>query len=281
VEARVTSVPASDGLQILGRDELCLLRTFDAVILTWADEIGAMESRYPFLLEPAFLDGIDYYENFPHLGLAVSAAEPEKLIRALASAERPLTALPAEALQGARYALPSAACYSVYQSMYGRTVPAEGVRHTTVATCFRNEERYEAMRRLLGFSMREIVFVGPAEGAQEHLIAAKERVLALASKLGLAMKTEIASDPFFDKNGTRARMQLRFPVKEEFVVGGLAVGSVNYHRNFFGERCEIRLPGGEPVNTSCVAFGLERWVHALTAEFGDATAAVAALRDVG
>jgi hypothetical protein len=60
-----------------------------------------------------------------------------------------------------------------------------------------------------------------------------------------------------------------FPVKEEFVFGdSLAIASVNFHRNFFGERCAITLPDGGPAFTSCVAFGLERWLAALADHFG-------------
>ena len=276
----MTSTSASDGLQVLGPGELRLLRTLDALFLSWADDLGAAEYRYPFLLDADFLESIDYYENFPHLGLAVSVTDPQKLTSARASADRPLTALPAGTLHDARYTLPSAACYSVYQSLRGQTVPAEGLTRTTLATCFRNEQRYEGLRRLLGFSMREIVFVGSARDADRHLSDAKERVLDLSRKLGLTMKTAVATDPFFDQNGTRAKMQRRFPVKEEFIVDGLAIGSVNHHRNFFGERCDIRLPDGAPASTACVAFGLERWIHTLTAALGDPQAAAGAVAEV-
>lgn len=265
------------GLDILEGDQLRLLREFDTLILDWAAQAGAPERRYPFLLEPAFLDSIDYYDNFPHLGLAVCAAEPALLAKRLAHEGRPLAAVPAETLEDARHQLPSATCYAIYDSLRGTRVPEQGIRRTAVATCFRKEEGYEGLRRLLGFSMREIVYIGTAEGAKQHLREAKTRVLDLAEDLGIGMTVEVATDPFFDRGGSRARMQKLFPVKEEFIVDGLAVGSINYHRNFFGERCEIRLPDGEPVHTACLAFGLERWVHTLSAAFGDADAAAEAV----
>lgn len=266
-----------NGLGVLGPHELRLLRAFDSLALSWAHEWEAQERRYPFLLRPADLESIDYYENFPHLGLAAVAADPGRLGELRAGTEGPLTELPASVLADAALALPSAACYSVYFDLKGQALPTTENRFTTVATCFRNETRYEGLRRLLGFSMREIVFVGSPEGATEHLKRAKEQVLGLADRLGLKMSTEVATDPFFDRTGSRATMQRLFPVKEEFVVDGLAVGSVNYHRNFFGERCAISLPDGAPASTSCLAFGLERWVHALTARFGDAPTATEAV----
>ncbi|MES4890687.1 hypothetical protein [Streptomyces sp. NPDC096012] len=268
-----------NGLGVLGADELRLLRAFDSLALSWAHQWGAQERRYPFLLSPRDLEAIDYYENFPHLGLAAVAADPERLAQLRAGARSPLEQLPAGVLGDASLALPSAACYSVYFHLRDQTLAAAENRFTTVATCFRNETHYEGLRRLLGFSMREIVFVGSADGAREHLEQAKEQVLGLAGRLGLAVSTEVATDPFFDRNGSRATMQRLFPVKEEFVVDGLAIGSVNYHRNFFGERCSISLPDGSPASTSCLAFGLERWVHALTARFGDARSAAEAVLD--
>ena len=127
--------------------------------------------------------------------------------------------------------------------------------------------------------MREIVCVGPEEVAKNHLLRAKDVVTKLCAQLGLDVRLEVATDPFFDKNGGKAKMQRLFPVKEEFVVDGLAIGSVNYHRNFFGERCDIRA-GDDTAHTSCLAFGLERWVHALTARFGGTDAAVSAIESL-
>ncbi len=266
-----------DGLDGLDADELRLLRVLDGLITSWAAELGAEERRYPFLLRPRDLEDVDYYENFPHLGLAVTTADPKRLTDLRAAREDPLAELPAEVLDDAALVLPSAACYPVFFQLRGRTLPAQENRVTTLATCFRNETHYQGLRRLLGFSMREIVFIGPPAGATRHLERTKELVLGLADRLGLAMNTQVATDPFFDSRGSRAVMQRLFPVKEEFVVDDLAVGSVNYHRNFFGERCRITLPDGAFASTSCCAFGLERWVHTLATRFGDARTAAEAV----
>jgi hypothetical protein len=69
-------------------------------------------------------------------------------------------------------------------------------------------------------------------------------------------------------------------VKYEFQAGDLAIASVNTHRNFFGERCEIRRENSdEYAYTSCVAFGLERWLSVLLDKYdGDAQRALEAVR---
>jgi seryl-tRNA synthetase len=268
-----------NGLEVLDGGQLRLLRAIDAVFLRWAADWEAAEYRFPFLMRCEDLDSLDYYDNFPQLGLAAVRLSPRRLSTMLGCAPRPAKQIPAEAMEPSDFALPSAACYPLYVQLGGATLPAEGTLQTTVGTCFRNEEHYRGLRRLLGFSMREIVCVGPEERAKDHLLRAKVAVRGLCAELGLEVKLEVATDPFFDKDGGKARMQRLFPVKEEFVVGGLAIGSVNYHRNFFGERCAIRV-GDAPAHTSCLAFGLERWVHTLTEHFGSADAALRAVESV-
>lgn len=268
-----------NGLGVLDGSQLRLLRAFDAVVLRWADAWGAPEFRFPFLMRCQDLDTFDYYDNFPHLGLTAARLDPERLGALLAQGSRPVDRMPAEVMEPTAFALPSAACYSVYLDLAGSALAAEGVLRTTSGTCFRNEDHYQGLQRLLGFTMREIVCIAPEEVAKNHLVRAKAAVTDLCAELGLDLKLEVATDPFFDKNGGKAKMQRLFPVKEEFVVNGLAIGSVNYHRNFFGEKCEIQA-GEETAHTSCLAFGLERWVYALTDRFGSTAAAVSALESI-
>ncbi|MET7641819.1 aminoacyl--tRNA ligase-related protein [Streptomyces sp. NPDC005438] len=272
----MTSNPRNNGLEVLDGGQLRLLRTIDGLILRWAEKWDAPEYRFPFLMRCDDLDALDYYDNFPHLGLTATRLDPERLGAVLAGASRPVDRIPTEAMEPTGFALPSAACYPLYVHLAHSTLPAEGEMRTTVGTCFRNEERYQGLQRLLGFSMREIVCVGPEERAKDHLLRAKDVVRDLCAELGLDVRLEVATDPFFDKHSGKATMQRLFPVKEEFVVNGLAIGSVNYHRNFFGERFAIRT-GEATAHTSCLAFGLERWVHVLTERFGGTDAATRAL----
>jgi len=182
------------------------------------------------------------------------------------------------ALEPAALGLPSAACFAVYLHHRGGRVPD----HTTVTVlgrCFRREERYDGLRRLLGFHMREIVALGSRDFVTEHLRAYGDRTAEFASALGLPGRLEAATDPFYDAGGQRALLQRLSPVKHEYVVDDLAIASLNVHRNFFGERCDIRLRGtGAPVFTGCVAFGLERWMSVLRTRYGDDLTAADAVR---
>lgn len=255
---------ADRGLAVLGPELVRVMEMLDAQVLGWARECGAAAMRFPPVLSTADLAAFDYFANFPHLALlAAPLARPADATAGYPAVPAGAAAVPAERLADSEYALASAACYSVY--VHHREQRLTAPRYVTCAAqCFRNEDRYDGLRRLRGFTMREIVCIGPREAVQDHLDRFRPRVVAYAEQLGLRLEVRPASDPFFEQSGGRAVLARLFPVKEEFVHGGsLAIGSLNFHRNFFGERCGIRLADGTPAYTGCVAFGLERWLAAL------------------
>ncbi|MFE0023712.1 aminoacyl--tRNA ligase-related protein [Amycolatopsis sp. NPDC059021] len=268
-------VSARSGLPTLGPETLRLRAELEALYLRWAADFAAVPVQYPPLLSTADLESLDYFKNFPQLavlGSRIRGDAAEKYSRS----GLPGPAVEAADLEPAGFALPSAACYSVYLSLRGARL-AGPRRITTVATCFRHETHYDGLRRLLGFSMREIVCVGSRADVLEHLARSKRIVTGFLAELGLPVEVQPATDPFFDRDGARSLMQKLFPVKEEFVFGGdLAIGSVNFHRNFFGERLDIRQDDGEYAFTGCLAFGVERWISALTTHFGETPAQLVA-----
>jgi hypothetical protein len=132
--------------------------------------------------------------------------------------------------------------------------------------------------------MREVV----ALGAPVHTAALRDELAAratmLAATLGISASWEAATDPFFAPTARgQALLQRVKDLKRELVAhlpdgSGLAIASVNDHETYFGERFGIALPDGSPASTSCVAFGIERWLLALLcAAPADATDAGPAL----
>lgn len=261
----------SQGLATLGPNALRLMSALETKFCAWAQECGADAYSYPPLMHVSDLERFDYFQNFPHLLLCASPIRTDELSVSYAKASGEqirVRGIPSAHLQDSQWALPSAACYNVYLHLQDQQLD-DAVRITTVARCFRNESYYDELKRLWGFSMREIVCVGSPEVVQAHLQQFKPKILAFSERLGLPLTTAIATDPFFDQRASRAVMQRMFPVKEEFLYGGsLAIASVNYHRNFFGERCRIRLADGSFASSACVAFGLERWLSAMVDHFG-------------
>jgi hypothetical protein len=182
-------------------------------------------------------------------------------------------------LKSARLGLPHATCFGAYLFFEGRTLATDTLV-TLVNRCFRNESNYAGLRRLLSFQMREIVALGSSRYTHQVLEDFTDRIHRFSGALGLDLAFEAASDPFYERGGSRDVLQRLSPVKHEFQYGDLAIASVNIHRNFFGERCNITFAPQSLTDTdnsngangsassyaftSCVAFGLERWLAALT-----------------
>jgi len=262
----------ADGLVILDPDQTDLLRELDGVFAGWGRFEGAREILPPPMYPVTSLEKFDVYMNFPHLALVAS---PLELADGGASPQDGRFA-PTDLLE-ARLGLPHATCFGAYLFHEGRQLAGDTLV-TLVNRCFRNEEHFTPLRRLISFQMREIVALGSPEHAKQLLARLTELIVAFGEELGLGLRREAATDPFFERDGSRALLAKLSPVKHEFQVGDLAIASVNTHRNFFGERCEIRQRDGEFAYTSCVAFGLERWLSVLIERFGDAGEALAAVR---
>jgi seryl-tRNA synthetase len=255
-------VVAPNGLATLDAGMTRTLRELDSVFLAWADAADAAELSAPMLLPVDEVARLGVFDSFPHMALAACPLDAEQVAADPGRYEAD-GVLPAGHVRDSRIILPSAACYGVYLNLAGQTLDASR-RYTVLGHCFRNEREFSGLRRLLGFRMREIVHVGTGREALAHLEAFVPRILALAEWLGLDMSVEAAEDPFFDQSSGRAQIQQALPVKREFVVDGLAIASVNLHRDFFGTRAGITLAAsGRPAQTSCVAFGLERWLAVL------------------
>jgi seryl-tRNA synthetase len=258
---------AADGLATLGPETVRLRDALEQSFLRWATQSHAEPAIYPPLMRVAELAQLDYFRNFPHLAVMASEISDAGIAAGLHDDE--LESVACEHLHDSRYALPSAACFNIYLHLRGQTVE-KPFYVTTAANCFRRETHFEGLRRLLGFYMREIVCVGERDAVIAHLQALRVQILHFTAALGLPVEIAPSSDPFFDPSAGRAVMAKLFPAKEEVTYGGdLAIASLNQHRNFFGERCEIRLTDGSHAFSGCVAFGLERWISALTTHFAE------------
>ena len=266
---RMTGVDGSPALAILDQRETALIQALDATFRGWGIAAGASEITAPPLYPVTDLEKFDVYTNFPHLALVAGPLELAE------HAGKPSAGRfePTDLADGC-YGLPHATCYGAYLYCEGGTV-AQDTLITLVNRCFRNEEHYGGLRRLVSFQMREIVALGSYEHTQQVIAAFSRRIAEFGALAGLDLNRVAATDPFFSQDDGRALLQRLDPVKHEYQQGDLAIASVNTHRNFFGERCDIRLrDSGEHAFTGCVAFGLERWLAVLSDRYeGDLDAA--------
>jgi seryl-tRNA synthetase len=183
--------------------------------------------------------------------------------------------------------LSPAVCYHVYHRHASAPVPETGLTYDVQGRCFRYEStNLSDLRRLWEFTMRELVFVG----TREWVLARREEAIAafipVLERLELPAEIRTASDPFFIAPDATAKtyFQLSSETKYEISVGldgeeRLAVGSFNYHTDFFGRAFATDAGESGPAHSVCVAFGLERLVHAILAHHGsDPSCWPAALR---
>ncbi|QDY80523.1 hypothetical protein [Streptomyces qinzhouensis] len=262
------------GLITLDPVHTALLHGLDELLTGLAERLAAPEVMGPPLLSVTGLARLDYFRNFPHLGVSAGRFAPDAF-DGLAAGESP-GELP---LRPTGHLLPSATCYGLLLSLEGRDVGEDGLRLSATGRCFRNETHYDGLRRLWGFHMREVLYLGTKDGAVDHLERGSAFVLETADRLGLDLTRATADDPFYDRGGSRAKLMALDPVKHEFSApDGTAIASVNRHRNFFGERLDIRAGSYGPAYSACVAFGVERWVHAMILTHGTAEQALDRLR---
>lgn len=215
----------------------------------------AQEAAYPTLISCDVLRRAEYDRAFPHLLMTATPTSDPHL-----SADQLYLR---ENLATPRFFLSPAVCYHTYLHFAGQMI-GSGTIVTARGTCFRNEDRELLVgRRQIEFQMREIVLLGEKSWLEEQLARLQVAVEEVASEFHISGKWQTAADPFFlpSASGKAALQRIR-GTKLEYCVGEddpLAIASINRHGTFFGERFQISRMDGLPIETACIAFGLDRW----------------------
>jgi seryl-tRNA synthetase len=248
-----------------------LAEAIDRRFVRLASRFAAQPQAFGPLLPVGDLRKIDYFSAFPHLVMFPAAADSEEdnlrefARRNGADATGPLIAPRSAAIPAV---LAPAACYAVYISMEGTDASPLPRAVTVRSPCFRSERVFEPLVRQQCFTMREIIHFGDIASVSAFLQEAREGVLEIAVQWGLSPAVQVATDPFFDPTRSPKYLHAKlFPSKHEVVDCGIAIASLNNHRNYFGKAYGITA-GGIPVHTGCVAFGIERWIAAILRTHG-------------
>lgn len=261
------------GLIGLRGDALLLLQALEHAIGELCRH-DSPEWRVPPGLAFETLERADYFASFPQwLTVASHLSDDGTALERVARADRPAAAARRE-LASADAALPPAVCYHGYTALGDRVIEPP-VTFTAQGTCWRHEgDRLAPLERGWAFTMREAVCLGTAEQAEAFRRLWIERANALVVALGLEGVVRTATDPFFAPTGRgRAMLQQMKALKHELhlPIGhgrSVAAASFNHHETFFGAAFGIHLANGEPAASSCVAFGLERWLLAFLVRHG-------------
>jgi seryl-tRNA synthetase len=241
---------------------------------------GTEVVRFPPVMSRAQIERHGYLKSFPHLlGCVSCLSGTEREVRGVVQRFEEGEDWTAS-LGAADLVLSPAACYPVYPLAAARgPVPADGLLFDVACDCFRREPSRDA-DRFQSFRMREYVRIG----AEAQIHAFREqwmgRAKALADRLELSYRMDLASDPFFGRGGQLVaasqieqalKFELLVPVRSE--AEPTACMSFNYHQDHFGLTWDLKLQDGTAAHTGCVAFGMDRLAVALFATHGLVVAA--------
>jgi seryl-tRNA synthetase len=226
--------------------------------------------RFPPIMPRRDLETVDYLKSFPHLAGSIFAFTGSEA-QAAEQHERASRHEDWSEFQGMTdLVLTPAACYPVYPAIAARGELAAG--GVTVdaggAYVFRHEPSADPARMQM-FHQREVVRIGEPEAVEGWRETWRDRAVELLSGLGLEVRFDLASDPFFGRSGrmlaaSQKQQQLKFEVLTQ-IAGPepTAVASFNYHQDHFASAHGIELAGGAEAHTACLGFGLERITIAL------------------
>ncbi|MEU1627594.1 aminoacyl--tRNA ligase-related protein [Streptomyces sp. NPDC020096] len=253
-------------------------RAFTALAGIWQ----ADEERHPASLPAERLQRVDYLRSFPHQAAFAARLAPEEA-NLDAFLDGPVLdgdgTIALTELAPVSQVLTPAACYHVFSDHLGESFDAPRYL-TTRNTCFRHERYYVPLRRLSSFTMREVVCLGTGAEVVDFLQQARAALDSFFELVDLPLEWLTATDPFFrPRANPRYIMQRVEPVKHEATYGGeLAIASINRHHDHFGVNFELTR-GEEPAHSGCVAFGIERWLFAITDRHGTDPACWPGLED--
>jgi seryl-tRNA synthetase len=256
-----------------------LIDFFESEFMDLAESFGAEPYRFPTLIPASYLEKVNYFHAFPHsLTFATHLREDLDVIQDFsdhASCDEHGIDVSMDSFSKVQAMLSPAVCYHLYFALADKPLTNDQLVATAVGNCFRYESsNLVSLERLWNFTMREIIFVGSREFVLENRETARKRMEEKFARLGFAYRVETANDPFFVGEFKQAAFQNAFQLKFEiraslpFKNSTLAVGSYNYHQDFFGRNLKISLSNGKPAQTGCVAFGLERIAYAFLAQYG-------------
>lgn len=260
----------SSGQASFSGNLLQLFKDLDNHFLGWARRWRAIEHKFPPFLSASQMQKLDYFKSFPHLiTIPVVLDDTPENLNSFANAALDSTGnICLSKLADVKQVLTPAACYHFYDEMEAGKLD-ETQFLTTRCVCYRREKFYSPLQRQWAFSMREIVCMGDSDEVKQYLEEFEEILLKFFQEQDLPVKFEYATDPFFNPSSNpKYLMQKLDPVKKEMIYDGqLSIGSLNFHRSFFGETFSIS-KDGHPASSACVAFGMERWIYMMIRERG-------------
>lgn len=284
LEAGRDAVRIANGIYMFQGTFLRLFRFFNEYFRNLAEKYNAIELDYPPIWPVDLFREINYFNEFPQQVILTTTVKDsfEAKNRFSQRYDRKNsydTVSVDDNMQDCRYGLEPAVCDTCYYALKNET-NYENRIYTIYNKVFRNEySKSESLDRLMSFSVRDIMFVGDRDFVlmtRQRLI---EDIIDFLEYINLDSKVETANDPFFTSSAIKnvfqytSRLKYELLAKLNYSESYLAVGSINFHLDFFGRAFNIRLLDGTHAYSGCIGIGFERLVYALYCQYGhDASA---------
>ncbi len=267
------------GLNIYDAPFARLIRFLDdAILKRFVPVFHPCEESYPNVIPVESLAKANHISSFPeHLHFVSHLESDVKNLDEFAAATRGgnVDVLTNDSARFAPIQLvqnPST-CYHCYARRTGQDI-GENTAVTAITKC----HRYEAINlkqpgRLLEFSLREIIFLGTPDYVRETRAQSVSLIENLVKDWSIFGSLISANDPFFSSDyANKATHQQRLALKYEYKAlfppnQPLSVLSSNLHGPTFSKAFSISQQG-QPINTGCIGFGLERLALVLIAQHG-------------
>lgn len=258
---------------------------FDQDFRAIALNCGAEDVIIPGTIDVDFLHRISFFDSLPHyLSFAHRLIDDVDAIDDFVRSSKLQPGAFEPPVEKTNTLLSPAPCYQMYRLLQKTNLPPEGRTMTALGSCFRWEGLgLNGLKRLWGYSVRELVFIGTDEAVSSTRQAALRASEDYCKELGLCAEVCSANDPFFSPDGGtkgayQRGMELKFELRLQVDAAGnsIAASSFNYMQRSFTKPCEISLVSSssdkiQAAYSGCVGWGLERWVYAFLAQWGTNT----------
>ncbi len=274
-------IPVHPGFFTLQGDFLSVFHCLNRTVRAIAATLNAIEQEYPTVWPVRLFKKIDYFHEFPQQVILCASVKDDYPSRNAFSEryskDKDFDSVPMDSLmQSSEYGLEPAVCDCCYYGLEGMQ-DLEDAFYTCYNKVFRNERSQSGrLDRLTNFSVRDIMFVGSREFVLESRQRLIDRLSELIVDLQLRAKIETATDPFFANDAAmKSVFQTSHRLKYELLATiphlgrDIAVGSVNFHMDFFGNAFDIRSSSGTPAFSGCIGIGMERMTYALFCQHGE------------
>lgn len=281
LEAKKEVIPYGEGLFSFQGEFATVMSAIESWMLNKAIGLSALPQDHPSVWPIDLYRKIDYFKEYPHHAMLMTSVKEDYETR-LEFAKKygarktfDSIKLDQNEFTDIRFGAPNACCDCCYYSLSDSDMQ-ENLLLTTKNKSVRNENsKTGGLDRLRSFTQRDIVAIGTADHVAQYRQVFIDLATELVSLLEISARIETAHDPFFGNDTAMknifqyiSNVKLEILAKLNFSDRYIAVGSINWHLDFFGKAFNFRAKDAKYANSCCIGIGMERFAYMLYCQFG-------------